>query len=350
MWQLDNRTPFAAERTWVRDRDGTETWLVAVKATFGFSRDGKVTVAEEQPPVTLAPVHFGKAGQSSLRYESDLQRTKLATDVVVLGSAHAPGGREVTQLDVAFAVGRVAKALRVFGDRVWRRGQVGDAQPFVSMPIRYERAYGGIDSRADPPSWDTRNPVGRGFAVQAAHADGVALPNIELVDAPLRRWNDRPAPAGFGPVACHWDERRRWAGTYDDKWQRERLPLLPDDFDDRHYQCVPPDQQAPGFLRGGEPVVLRNLTPGGGDLRFVLPVMHLGLETFFYTGPSIQHPPPRLHTVIIEPDDARVSLVWHSALPCHPRVLKLKHTRITLKQNLRDGVLAPQPSAKSAEA
>ena len=32
MWQVDNRTPFAAERGWVRDRNGAEIWLVAVKA------------------------------------------------------------------------------------------------------------------------------------------------------------------------------------------------------------------------------------------------------------------------------------------------------------------------------
>ena len=123
---------------------------------------------------------------------------------------------------------------------------------------------------------------------------------------------------------------------------------MPDDFDDRHYQCTPVDQWAPQFMRGGEPVALRNLTPGGGDVRFVLPRVFLGFETLFYTGPSMRHDPPKLHTVILEPDAARVALVWHTALPCHPRVLKLKHTRITLKQDLRDGVLAPQPTEAGA--
>lgn len=348
MWQLDNRTPFAVERTWVRDRDGAEIWLVAVKATFRVAPNSAVVVADEQPPVTLVPVHCGAPGRSSLRLESDLQRTKVATDVVVLGSAHAPGGRAVTQLDVGFAVGPVVKTLRVFGDREWRRGRVGAARPFVSMPIVYERAYGGADPKAGAAAWDDRNPVGCGFVAKAAHADEVPLPNVEHADRPLRRWDDRPTPAGFGPIACHWPERRRWAGTYDEAWQRERLPLLPADFDDRHYQCVPADQQAPGFLRGGEAVVLRNLTPGGGDVRFALPRMHLGFETFFYAGPSVRHQPPRLHTVILEPDTRSVSLVWHTALPCHPRVLKLRHTRITLKQDLRAGALAPLPAGTQA--
>jgi hypothetical protein len=32
MWQIDNRSPFAAAGTWVRDRQGREIWIVAVKA------------------------------------------------------------------------------------------------------------------------------------------------------------------------------------------------------------------------------------------------------------------------------------------------------------------------------
>ena len=67
--------------------------------------------------------------------------------------------------------------------------------------------------------------------------------------------------------------------------------------------------------------------------------MFLGLETFFNDGHREVHLPPKLHTVIVAPDERRVSLVFHSALPCHPRVLKLKHTRIWLKQDLRDDVL-----------
>lgn len=348
MWQLDNRTPFAAERTWVRDRDGAEIWLVAVKATFDIQPEGSARVAPEQPPVTLIPVHQGKPGGSSLRFESDLQRTKLSTDIVVLGQAHAPGGEPVESLDVGFAVASVVKVLRVFGDRVWQRGSIGPPQPFVSLPIVYERAYGGVDHQSAEPTWDVRNPVGCGYGGAERNIEGRPLPNIENPKALIRRWSDRPEPAGFGPLACHWQQRQQWAGTYDEKWQQERLPLLPHDFDDRHYQCTPSDQQAPQFLRGGEPVALRNLTPGGGDVRFFLPRVFLGFETIFYTGPHMRHEPPKLHTVILEPDVLRVSLVWHTALPCHPRVLKLNRTRITLKQDLRDEVLAAQPDKVEA--
>ena len=34
MWGIDNRTPFAVDRTWIRDSEGAEIWVVAVKATY----------------------------------------------------------------------------------------------------------------------------------------------------------------------------------------------------------------------------------------------------------------------------------------------------------------------------
>lgn len=344
MWQLDNRTPFAAERGWVRDRDGTEIWLVAVKASFTLQEEGHLRVADMQPEALRGPLHRGDPASTGLIADADLVRTRVATDVIVNAQAHAPGGVPVTELDVGLAVAGRAKVLKVFGDRLWQGRGIGRPEPFTVMPIVWERAFGGSDPNATSPAWDERNPVGQGFAVDGDHVDGRCLPNVEDPDHLIRGWKDRPVPAGFGALCSHWAERRRFAGTYDERWQRERLPLLPDDFDDRHYQCAPPDQQHPGFLRGGETVTLLNLTPGGGQVRFALPRVFLGMETFFNDGYRERHGPPRLHTVILTPDERQVSLVFHSALPCHPRVLKLERTRIWLKQDLRDGVLgAPVP-------
>ena len=335
MWQLDNRTPFAAERTWTRGRDGAEIWLVAVKCTFDIEPDGSTQIAPQQPPVTMAPEYMDPAApaQSSLKYDMDLVRTKTTTDVVVLGHVYAPHGRPATQVEAGFRVGPVIKRVRVTGDRVWRSGSISAPQAFTRMPMIYERAYGGFDPGTrgtSSPQWDVRNPLGTGFGLSASSLEGVPLPNIEYPDHAVTRWKDRPEPAGFGPICAHWQPRAGYAGTYDETWERERLPLLPDDFDDRYYQCAPLDQQAPAFLKGGEPVVLLNLTPGG-ELRFTLPRVFLGFETFFLTGDRERHDRPRLHTVIIEPDFPRVSLVWHTALACHPKVYKLDRTSIVQK-------------------
>jgi hypothetical protein len=307
MWQVDNRTPFAAERGWVRDSQGEEVWLVAVKCTFDIRPDGSTEISEEQPPVLRVPAWAGEPGDSSLRYESDLVLTKRTTDVIVIGQAYAPGGQPVTELDVGFKVGLVQKVLRVFGDRTWTAQGSSSPLPFVTMPIVYERAFGGVDRASDHPErdWDWRNPVGTGFAVARDHVSDVGLPNIELPRELVRSWRDRPRPAGFGPIASHWQPRIAFAGTYDENWMKERQPLPPVDFDDRFFQCAPQDQQAPAFLRGGEPIVLYHLTPSG-DLRSTLPRVDLRFETWLYKRERRLHPPPSLHSVILEPDVPRV--------------------------------------------
>jgi hypothetical protein len=336
MWQVDNRTPFAAERGWVRDRDGAEVWLVVVKATFAIRPDGTTEVAKEQPPVLRLPEHYGEPGKSSVKYDADLVLKKKTTDVIVVGHAHAPQGRPATQVDVGFRVGPVQKVLRVFGDRTWGALGASTPQRFEKSPIVYERAYGGVDPKSKTPDkdWDWRNPVGTGFVVSGGHADGLRLPNIEEPKNLIGSRRDRPAPAGFGAIASHWQPRVGFAGTYDDHWMKTRQPLLAEDMDDRWFQSAPLDQQMPDFLVGGESVALMNLSPKAAALRFKLPRIHLGFETCLYGGAPERHKVRRLHTVILEPDFPRVSLVWHSALPCHFKVTKLDRTIITLKETL----------------
>jgi hypothetical protein len=335
MWQVDNRTPFAAERGWVRDRNGAEVWLVAVKCTFDIRADGSTEISADQPPVLRAPEYHGKPGRSSIKYESDLVLTKATSDVIVVGHAYAPYGRPVTQMDVGFRVGPVQKMLRVTGDRTWDGMGPTPPGPFTMMPLVYERAFGGVDARSPHPErdWDWRNPVGTGFAISRDNARGRALPNIEYPNDTVNGWKDRPRPAGFGAIAGHWQPRVQFAGTYGDTWIKQRQPLLPEDFDDRFFQCAPQDQQPAEFLRGGEPVVLLGLTPSG-DLRFLLPKVFLGFDTRFHDGSREIHQERRLHSVILEPDHPRVSLVWHSALPCHFRVQKLVRTIVMLKSEL----------------
>jgi hypothetical protein len=342
MWQIENRTPFAAERVWIRDRTGAEVWVVAVKCTFDIAPDGATAVAEDQPAVVRAPEYNGEPGHSSLRFESDLVLTKTTTDVIVVGHAYAPRGRPVAQMDVGFRVGPVLKIVDIFGDRTWGAVGTSSPQPFLKMPLVYERAFGGVDQKSEHPErdWESRNPVGTGFAVSRANLRGVPAPNFEYPHERIESWKDRPRPAGFGPIAPHWQPRAKFAGTYDDAWMKERQPLLPADFDDRFFQCAPEDQQSPSFLRGGEPVVLYRLTPAG-DLRFSLPRIFLGFTTHFSDGSTAIHKERRLHTVIIDGDVPRVSLVWHTALPCHFKVQKLERTIVTLKTELRgDGSTA----------
>jgi hypothetical protein len=339
MWDVENATRYAHAHSWDRDKTGADTWIVVVKGTFLILPDGSTTVADQQPPVCTVPEYLGAPGQSSLRLDTDLVRVKPTTDVVVWGHAYAPNGRPAKQVDVTLRTNAFEKTLRVFGDRQWKRGLVGltpsEPEPFVRMPIVYERAFGGADRRSAQPSdhtWDERNPVGVGFARDATQSSPGGVPNVEYPSEPLSSSRQRPRPAGFGPIPPHWMPRRQWAGTYDAEWEQERKPLAPDDMDDRFFLCAPPDQQPPTHLRGGEVVELLNMTPGGA-LRFHLPRVVLGFETLFESDEPTYHRPV-LHTVIIEPDTPRVSLVWQTTLQCHAKVLKLDFTRVTEKVRL----------------
>lgn len=338
MWALDNRTPYAAERNWVLDKNAEKSWVVAIKAIFDISPDGSTVLAEEQEAIPLyAPEYSGESGKSSLLYEADLLGPKQTTDIILNGNAYTESGKPATKVNVSLSVNKLRKNLMVFGDRYWRRGMMGglaisNPAPFTSIPIVYERAFGGWDTRPEDPAnhrLDPRNPIGKGFAVREDHLLDQALPNIEYPNQLISSWKDRPHPAGFGAISSFWTPRKEFAGTYDEKWQKERFPLWAEGFDIRYNQCAPLDQQVPGFLRGGERVDLINLSPDG-RLSFLLPKVYPFFVTKFGKD-SVEHRAD-LHTVILEPEFPRVIMVWFSSLPCHHRVDDLDVTVIREKE------------------
>lgn len=334
MWAVRNGTPYAAERTWGRDRDGVHEWIVAVKGTFDIRPDGSLALADEQLPPLLAPEYHGEPGLSSLRYDADLVAPKPTTDVVLNATAYAPGGRPSTDFTVGFRLGGISKGIRVRGDRLWMEGPLGgtpsDARPVTQVPIVYERSYGGFDDAEPDPRrqrLDTRNPVGSGVGSRV----GDPAPNFEYPASSLVG----AGPAGFGAIDSFWSPRRELTGTYDEAWARSRRPLLPVDWDPRSLLCSPPDQRPATHLHGGEPVELVNLTPGG-VLRFVLPRVYLAFSTRFgtLTGRRTEEHRARLSTVIIEPDHPRVVMVWTTALTCRTDIDYLDETVVREKPYL----------------
>ena len=268
MWLVSNRTPYPAERSWIQDKDANKIWIVVVKATFDIQPDGTTRLSDKQMPVLPMGEPRGEPGKSSLVYEADLQWIKPCTDVLVNGSAWPANGRLATSVDVELTLGAINKRLRVFGDRRWQRGIAGatisEPQAFESMPITYERAYGGWDRSAPDPAdhrLESRNPVGTGFIHRSESSLGMHLPNVEYPNQLINSWKDRPEPAGLNAIDCAWSPRRELAGTYDDKWRKSRFPLWAEDFDSRYGNCAPRDQQIQGFLRGGETISLINLSP-----------------------------------------------------------------------------------------
>jgi hypothetical protein len=329
--QISNLTPFQADRAILLDKDGNQVWVVVVKATYHLDDDGTVRLHDEQEPVCHAPVYAGEPGQSSLLRESELVVDHPGTDVTLNATAYAPGGVPMTTLDVTAAVGQVTRTLRVFGDRHWTQGPLGPIKtrprPFVEMPIRYELAFGG----GSGAKRDERNPVGTGIAAGRGDAIGMPLPNVEDPNKLVRRLGSRPYPVGFGAIGADWSPRKEYGGTYDDAWQKNRLPLWPEDFDPHHLQSAHPDMVSEQPLRGGEEVWLSNLTLES-RLSFSLPRVFLTVLTEFED--ETVRSPVQLDRVIIEPDDRRLVMVWRSSLNCGPSARGVIKTIVDTKPYL----------------
>lgn len=190
------------------------------------------------------------------------------------------------------------------------------------MPLVFERTFGGSHrARAGEPALaEERNPVGVGFrGGRSAHEmEGLALPNLEDPARPLRGPGDCPPPACFGFVAPGWLPRRQFSGTYDEVWQRKRAPYLPLDFDRRFFNAASSELTFDRFLDGGEPIEVLGASLTGA-LRFQLP--RAALRATILISRRRETPPLQLDTVIIEPDENRLSLSYRAALECDKQAL-----------------------------
>lgn len=313
------------------DKAGRESLVVVTKGTYGIPDD-----AEREPPLhdvqvalVMSDVFTGEPGFSAPLYEIDFAPHKPRCDVLLNGSCYAPNGRPVPYVAVGLRIGPLTKAFKVVGPRVYESGlarcKPSEPQPFAVMPITYNNAYGGIDRTNEDPGkqqWYPLNHAGVGYHPgKGAELDGKPLPNTEELGDPISRPDGSYQPMAFGPVGRAWQQRIRWAGTYDQAWLAEKAPFLPDDFDDRYFQSAAEDQQI-DFPRGAEQVVLSNLTPRG-RLAFRLPDLSLPVRLWRKDG-SRHDGTPVVDTITIEPNLNRFILVWRASFPLRRNIFEVR--------------------------
>jgi hypothetical protein len=327
--QLKNKTPFEAGIAVFPDQHGVDSLIIIVKATF--SLNGKVDVASEQIPLIYADEYWSDPGQSSLKYASEMHLPKPSTDIVLVGRAQAYDRRPVHQLDVMLSAGNLKKVIRIFGDRWWVSSRPTPAMTFETMPLVYERAFGGLHKIDDEILFEPRNPVGRGFAGKRKdqELDRLPLPNLEDPRRLIYSPNNCPPPACFGFIASSWHPRKNYAGTYDEKWQKNRAPFLPTDFDSRFFNTAHPELVSNGYFKGGEPIEAVNVNEHG-NMRFKLPICQM--KTSVRVAGKEENPAMNLETILIEPDELRFRMLWRGALPCDKKSLKVEQIKIDLKQ------------------
>lgn len=193
--EFTNATPwpakFLAGSTAAREMLG----IAVCKATWR-AVDGRLepAPAEDHWPVFDKPFAVGP-----LTLGVEIEHRKRGIDLLVLGEAHAPGGKPVERLEVGLGCGALNHRTLVIGDRVWERSwgrfRASAPKPFATMPLTNDRAFGGVGRHDGQPLPHAVNPLGRGYHFAKEHAEGQPLPNLELPGREIAAWSDHPTPA-----------------------------------------------------------------------------------------------------------------------------------------------------------
>ncbi|MFK7991490.1 MAG: DUF2169 domain-containing protein [Sandaracinaceae bacterium] len=290
-------------------------WSVvfAIKATFAIPPEGGVCRWVDDPPLVTGDLYEDDDATRGLRYPTDLAIAKPRGEVTLVGTAHAPRGRAVRSMVAGFRFGAVHKEVAVVGDRMWKPGLLGgmsEPAPFTSMPLTWDRAFGG---KGNPD-----NPIGRGIQpVMVGGEPRVVLPNLEDRAAMLKNSQARVSPTGTGPIPPTWSPRAARAGTYDAIWHATRWPWFPKDLDFRYFNAAPEDQQIVGFWKGDESFELQHLHPEHARIQARLPGVRPRCVTAVRRGQDakIEEVALSLDTVTLDADALTVTLVWRGNRP-----------------------------------
>jgi uncharacterized protein YjbI with pentapeptide repeats len=209
---------------------------------------GPVRIRTEQDFWKEVPAAFAAIRQPPVL---DMGLPKPGAEVLLAGLCRAPGQKPVPALEISFRVGPVLRRLAVFGDRErLPGGGFSDPLPFVSMPLTWDRAFGGPDFAA--------NPTGKGL--DTGDKPGHHAPNVEDRENLFLSADDRPQPACPFSFDLTNPLRRALSGTYDQDWLENRWPAYPDDCDPEFFYSAQPAQRlagrgsAPRFFTGDEDI------------------------------------------------------------------------------------------------
>jgi hypothetical protein len=280
---------------------------VCVKGTFALTHAAEPVLRPDQEAPS-GDRHEEDSPLASLRSAGDHAPLRRRVDVTLVGHAYAPRGVPSKEVIARLRVGDLVKAVRVTGERRFRAGPRGveasPAEPFVRLPIRYERA---------PMSPD--NPVGVDpNAVRSI--GGLAAPSLELVEG-------FGTPA-FGPLAPTWRPRRAmldddalfWAYGVSAHGAPPAGPAPPN-LDFGFFNAAPREQQL-DLLRPGTPIVLENLSARHPLIATVVPQLR---PQAFRQAPNgrAEEIALRCDALWIDPDNELFTLTWRGICDLDPR-------------------------------
>lgn len=334
--------------------------LLSVLAKRAYRWDGTALVEPQDVPLVEEHVVSPEEPEILLA-DTDLYGFKPFTDVVVVGTAYP--SQSCSSFEAGVRVEGIEKRVLVLGDRrVLQSGAFTEPDSVEPIPLSYADAFGGADelyfqraghplealrSHFDDPSAELtenpyaypRNPCGTGFLmVDRKHDEETCdrLPRFEDPDdrlTPERRacgasfdWVRQPMPAGLGWFGLMWFPRVAHFGLVPEASTYESArevslglvdaSLLSDGarLAPRGPRCTcgaSPGLSVP-YLRGGESISLKGLSAHAPRVEVQLPTPPTRMQVDGRKGKMLDVQPV-LSTVVIEPDAARVTVVWRGS-------------------------------------
>jgi hypothetical protein len=366
MYAITQCSPTAQQMSGL-DPEGREILSVLAKRTYQLEMSGRCVLAEEQLPLVTEPVADPDV-PDLLAQDMDIYPFKPATDVVLRGHVWPSSG--CRSLEAAVQVGSAKKALLAIGDRKCYLSATGrivfsEPAPLRPIPLSYRLAYGGKDavtearqddpfeglrqhipdtvdlSQASPYAYP-RNPCGVGYLVEASAeaVDQLKLPNLEdpadrlsserLVVGKVQRWSLMPLPQALDWVHHFWFPRLALFGYYPEHELSDNKPIaevargfIPSEVmlrtreSEKHLMRFTNGAslglQLP-FLKGDEQCLLTNIHPMKPRFGFRLPGGRPKIWTDGRNG-KLSSTEPVIHTVLIEVEEQRLSIVWRGSAP-----------------------------------
>ncbi|OQY11432.1 MAG: hypothetical protein B6I30_06805 [Desulfobacteraceae bacterium 4572_187] len=311
--------------------------------------------------------YMDKYRPSLLKRDIDIYPWRLKTDVVIQGTARTERPKRNLSINL-ICEGKKARFNReiiISGDRRIEQGRTGlrltEPEPFIEMPIRYDKAYGGTDELAEDKFADPeelkffedmldeednlesseysypRNPAGKGYLIDPEGIIGLPWPNLEFpkerltlekVAAPLERWGDRSYPACFDWFSHAWFPRVAFFGEFPEThdgltpMREVKMGILERDLPQKPLLKRPKHGFAQGAhpymwrhrLQGDERIRITHMSKDGRDFYVMLPPHRPKIFVRLFGGKE-QMAPPVLDLVFIETDENRVTLLWRGSVP-----------------------------------
>lgn len=350
---------------------------IVCKRTYAFGDDGLPRLLPEldQELVTLARSYYEALDApfvSPFEFDQDTAAFRNATDVVVQGHCHTYGEPRYESL-VAIASGDFRREILVTGDRRVEVGPDGQPrftqpEPFEKLPLRYDRAYGGVDTVAlarfsNPtfeelkfarPDWQLdrqtpfhykRNPTGRGFLIEADEESLAAarVPNLSYPFDPVtperlavgapERWARAPLPAALDWTGPGWFPRIAYLGLakpapdgdapiaeIEAGWAAPDLLAIPPPLQSldappraEHFQAASPGMSF-ARIALGQQFELTNLHPEHPVWRVALPREYPAISLELEPG-RMTPLEPRLSALVFRPDRSELVTTWCASAP-----------------------------------